>query len=143
MHTKILINLAVQHIDRKNVRALAERLEIAHGVMYEWRNGTKPIPDERIQQLAKIAGEDAGRWLLLIRSEQDKGDLGKEWAKLYKRLTATAATLIIGAGVSLSAPSYASMANRENTESLKNTGGPCWNRTSDQRIKSPMLCRLS
>ncbi|MCD8456525.1 hypothetical protein FUT69_08405 [Xylella taiwanensis] len=136
MYVKKLIELAVQRLDRSNVHALAERLEIAHGVLYEWRNGTKPIPDERIRQLAKIAGEDAGHWLLLIRSEQDKGDLGREWAKLYKRLTTTVATLVVGVGVSLPHTSQASMTNHGGVEALKKAGGPCWNRTSDQRIKS-------
>ncbi len=71
------------------------------------------MPEERIRQLAKFAGEDPGHWLLLIKSEQEKGDLGKEWAKLYKRLTATAATLIAGACVSSSNVSYASIGNKE------------------------------
>lgn len=99
MYARELIDLAIQRLDRKNVLALAERLEIANGIMYEWRKGTKQMPDERIRQLAKIAGEDPGHWLLLIKSEQEKGDLGKEWAKLYKRLTATAATLLLGGGI--------------------------------------------
>ncbi|MDD0923772.1 DUF3693 domain-containing protein [Xylella fastidiosa] len=80
--------------------------------MYEWRNGTKPIPDERIRQLAKIAKEDAGKWLLLIRSEQDKGELGKEWEKLYKKLTATAATLLIGASITCPNTSQAQSINK-------------------------------
>ncbi|QDS18162.1 DUF3693 domain-containing protein [Xanthomonas arboricola] len=86
MHIKTLIELAVQRLDRKSVRSLSERMGIAHGVLYEWRDGKKPVPDERIQQIAKIAGQDPGPWLLLIHSEQDQGDLGREWAKLYKRL---------------------------------------------------------
>ncbi|ARO68580.1 hypothetical protein B9J09_05630 [Xylella fastidiosa subsp. pauca] len=113
MHATKLIELAVQRLDRKNVRALAERIDIAHGVLYDWKNGNKPIPNERIQELAKIAGEDAGQWLLLIRSEQDQGELSKEWEKLYKRLTATAAALIVGVGVSTANTSHASMGNKE------------------------------
>ncbi|ALR04615.1 DUF3693 domain-containing protein [Xylella fastidiosa] len=113
MHATKLIELAVQRLDRKNVRALAERIDIAHGVLYDWKNGNKPIPNERIQELAKIAGEDAGQWLLLIRSEQDQGELSKEWAKLYKRLTATAATVLVGVGVSIPNASHARMGNKE------------------------------
>ncbi|KAJ4851765.1 DUF3693 domain-containing protein [Xylella fastidiosa subsp. multiplex] len=112
MHTKELIELATKQLERKNVLALAERLEVANGIMYEWRNGTKPIPDERIRQLAKIAKEDAGKWLLLIRSEQDKGELGKEWEKLYKKLTATAATLLIGASITCPNTSQAQSINK-------------------------------
>ncbi|PWH28095.1 hypothetical protein CEX93_07270 [Xanthomonas euvesicatoria] len=99
MYIKALIGLAVQRLDRKSVRALAERMGIAHGVLYEWRDGKKPVPDERIQQIAKIAGQDAGEWLLLIHSEQDQGDLGREWAKLYKRLGMTAAGILCAIGI--------------------------------------------
>ncbi|MCS3360666.1 DUF3693 domain-containing protein [Xanthomonas translucens pv. translucens] len=72
---------------------------ITSGVLSEWKKGNKPIPDERIQQLAKIAGQDIGPWLLLIRSEQDQGELGREWAKLYKRLGATAAVFLCVIGL--------------------------------------------
>ncbi|WP_372379943.1 DUF3693 domain-containing protein [Xanthomonas sp. NCPPB 1062] len=95
MYIKALIGLAVQRLDRKSVRALAERMGIAHGVLYEWRDGKKPVPDERIQQIAKIAGQDPGEWLLLIHSEQDQGELGREWAKLYKRLGMAAMALVV------------------------------------------------
>ncbi|WP_038284171.1 hypothetical protein, partial [Xylella fastidiosa] len=33
----------------------------------------------------------------------------------------------------------ASIANREALEGVNQAGGPCWNRTSDQRIKSPSV----
>nr|WP_276533672.1 DUF3693 domain-containing protein [Xylella fastidiosa] len=95
------------------MRGLADQLGIGHTSLNDWQREIKPMPEERIRQLAKFAGEDPGHWLLLIKSEQEKGDLGKEWAKLYKRLTATAATLIAGACVSSSNVSYASIGNKE------------------------------
>ncbi|MFE8348568.1 MAG: DUF3693 domain-containing protein [Xylella fastidiosa subsp. multiplex] len=57
---------------------------------------------------------------------------------MLERLTATAATVLVGAGVSLPNASHASIANREALEGVNQAGGPCWNRTSDQRIKSPL-----
>ncbi|WCF29464.1 DUF3693 domain-containing protein [Xylella fastidiosa subsp. fastidiosa] len=57
---------------------------------------------------------------------------------MLERLTATAATLIVGVGVSVPNASHASMANGEALEGVKQAGGPCWNRTSDQRIKRPL-----
>ncbi|MDD0932632.1 DUF3693 domain-containing protein, partial [Xylella fastidiosa] len=56
---------------------------------------------------------------------------------MLERLTATAATVLVGVGVSLPNASHASIANREALEGVNQAGGPCWNRTSDQRIKSP------
>lgn len=95
MHATTLIELAVQHLDRKSVRALAERMDIAHGVLYEWKNGTKPLPDDRIRQIARIANQDPGPWLLMIKSEQDEGELGRVWAKLAKQLGATAVLIVL------------------------------------------------
>lgn len=98
MHVNTLVELAVQRALRNSLRGLAEQMGVSSGVLSEWKSGTKPIPDERIQQLAKIAGQDAGPWLLLIHSEQDQGELGREWAKLYKRLASTALVVAIAAG---------------------------------------------
>ncbi|WP_230598938.1 DUF3693 domain-containing protein [Xanthomonas albilineans] len=69
--------------------------------MNDWRRGLKPVPDERIRQLAKFAGQDPGVWLLLIHSEQDEGDLGREWAKLYKRLASATIALLMCIGTAL------------------------------------------
>ncbi|MCG8276638.1 DUF3693 domain-containing protein [Stenotrophomonas sp. NLF4-10] len=80
------------------MRGLAEQIGVTVASLSEWNTGKRPIPDDRIQQLAKIAGQDAGPWLLLIHSEQDQGELGREWAKLYKRLASTALVVAIAAG---------------------------------------------
>ncbi len=60
------------------------------------------------------------------------------WKSMLERLTATAATVLVGVGVSLPNASHASIANREALEGVNQAGGPCWNQTSDQRIKSPL-----
>ncbi|UIT53088.1 DUF3693 domain-containing protein [Xylella fastidiosa] len=121
MHTEKLIKLCVQQALRNSVRGLAEELGLNSVSINDWKLGYKPIPEERIRQLAKFAGEDPGHWLLLIKSEQEKGDLGKEWAKLYKKLTATAATLLIGAGITCPNPSQAqSISEKFTNESSHN-----------------------
>lgn len=115
MHINSLVELAIQRSLRGSLRGLADQMGISSGVLSQWKLGNKPIPDERIQQLARIAGQDAGPWLLLIHSEQDQGELGREWAKLYKRLSATAVVFlcVIGmAGNALSAKAYESNAPR-------------------------------
>ncbi|PPU91426.1 hypothetical protein XalbCFBP2523_14775 [Xanthomonas albilineans] len=101
MHINTLVELAIQRSLRGSLRGLAEQMGISSGVLSQWKLGNKPIPDERIQQLAKIAGQDAGPWLLLIHSEQDQGELGREWAKLYKQLAGAAMALLICIGTAL------------------------------------------
>jgi len=87
------------------MRGLAEQIGVTVASLSEWNTGKRPIPDDRIQQLAKIAGQDPGPWLLLIRSEQDGGELGREWAKLYKRLAGTAVLAALAIG--LISPAFA------------------------------------
>ncbi|WP_343124080.1 helix-turn-helix transcriptional regulator [Xanthomonas oryzae] len=99
MHVDTLVELAIQRSLRGSLRGLAEQMGISSGALSQWKLGNKPIPDERIQQLARIAGQDPGPWLLLIHSEQDQGELGREWAKLYKRLGMTAATILCAVGL--------------------------------------------
>ncbi|WP_341273070.1 DUF3693 domain-containing protein [Xanthomonas oryzae] len=99
MHVDTLIELAIQRSLRGSLRGLAEQMGVSSGIVSQWKLGNKPIPDERIQQLARIAGQEAGPWLLLIHSEQDQGDLGREWAKLYKKLGMTAAGILCAIGL--------------------------------------------
>lgn len=95
------------------MRGLAEQMGVTSAAISEWNQGHKPIPDERIRQLAKIAGQEPGPWLLLIHSEQDKGELGKEWAKLYKRLGMAAMALVLCIGAALPGRAQASSAKDE------------------------------
>jgi len=90
------------------MRGLAEQIGVTVASLSEWNTGKRPIPDDRIQQLAKIAGQDAGPWLLLIHSEQDQGELGREWAKLYKRLAGAAMALFLMFGAMMPKPVKAS-----------------------------------
>ncbi|WP_234878684.1 DUF3693 domain-containing protein [Xanthomonas citri] len=91
------------------MRGLAEQMGIKVASLSEWNTGKYPMPDERIRQLAKIAGQDPGPWLLLIHSEQDQGELGREWARLYKRLGMAAMALVLCIGSALPGRAEASV----------------------------------
>lgn len=104
MHVNTLIELAIQRTERKSLRSLAERIEVSSSKVSEWKTGQAPIPEGRITQLAKLVGHDPGEWLLLIKSEQAEGEVGREWAKLAKRLAATAAALLCAIGLVGHAP---------------------------------------
>lgn len=86
MYAEQLVEKAIQQSLRKSLRSLAAQMGISSGILCEWKQGIKPIPDERIRQLAKIAKVDPGEWLLLIHMEAAPGELGREWRKLAIRL---------------------------------------------------------
>ncbi len=139
MQQKLLIDLAIQHSLRNSLRGLAEQINVSSGVLSEWRNDIKPMPDERIAQICKIAETDGATWMAKIHAEKAQSPTERAvWKSMLERLTATAATVLVGVGVSLPNASHASIANREALEGVNQAGGPCWNRTSDQRIKSPL-----
>ncbi|WP_233341791.1 DUF3693 domain-containing protein [Xylella fastidiosa] len=118
---------------------LAEKIGIKRQTIHQWRQGTAPIADERIAQLCAIAKLDGPTWIAKIHAERAESPTERAaWKSMLERLTATAATLIVGVGVSVPNASHASMANGEALEGVKQAGGPCWNRTSDQRIKRPL-----
>lgn len=99
MHVTTLIELAMQHTGRPSLRPFGELVGVSHAKIAEWKTGAKPIPEDRIRQIARMAGQDPGPWLLLIKSEQEGGELGREWAKLARRLAATAAVLLCAIGM--------------------------------------------
>lgn len=98
MHVETLIALAVQHALRKSMRGLADQMGIKVASLSDWKTGKSPIPEERVHQLAKIAGQDPGPWLLLIKAEQGEGDLAREWGKLAARLAGMAGAIALAAG---------------------------------------------
>lgn len=111
MHAKTLIALAVQRSLRKSMRALAEQMGVTVATLSEWNTGKRPIPDERIQQLAKLAGQEPGPWLLLIHSEQDGGELGRTWAALAKQLGAVTMAVMLVVGMAFPALAGSKAAN--------------------------------
>jgi transcriptional regulator with XRE-family HTH domain len=90
-----LLDKAVETCSPAKDIALAEKLGVTRQLVNQWRKGTNPLSDERIAQLAKLANEDAGTWLVLVRAEQAQGEAKKEWAKLAKHLGAAAALFAV------------------------------------------------
>ncbi|WP_080507213.1 DUF3693 domain-containing protein [Xylella fastidiosa] len=108
MQQKLLIDLAIQHSLRNSLRGLAEQINVSSGVLSEWRNEIKPIPNERIAQICKIAETDGATWMAKIHAEKAQSPIERAiWKSMLERLTATAATLLIGAGITYPTPSQA------------------------------------
>lgn len=91
-----LLDKAREHCSLPSDGALAERLGVSRQLVSQWRKGHNPLADERIAQVARAAGEDAGVWLVRIRAEQTTGDAAKAWAKLARQLGTAATVAAVG-----------------------------------------------
>lgn len=93
-----LMDLARDHGYATDV-ALAERLGRSKQIASQWRAGTKYPEDETVLEMARIAGQDPGVWLLRIQAERASGAAGRAWAALAKRLGAAAALGFLAMGL--------------------------------------------
>lgn len=69
---------------------LADYLEVTRQTVSQWRKGDAYPDEERIAHFAKLAGEDAGVWLLQVREERSTGAAHAAWRSLLDRLKAAA-----------------------------------------------------
>lgn len=67
-----LISLAKDRGGFESYSALAKRVGVTTATMSQWRSGTAPLSEERLEEFAEIAGENAGFWDIAIRSERAK-----------------------------------------------------------------------
>lgn len=81
-----LLDKAKTHCSPANYGGLAVRLGVTRQVVSAWKTGDEPMPKERIAQTARIAGLDAGEWLIAIEAEQATGDVKKGLQNVLKRL---------------------------------------------------------
>lgn len=71
--------------------ALAERMGVSRQLIYGWRQGKWPMPDDRIAQICAMAHEDAPTWAARIHEEQAKSAAERSmWAQMVRRLSAAA-----------------------------------------------------
>ncbi|WP_058569997.1 DUF3693 domain-containing protein [Xylella fastidiosa] len=95
----ILLDKAKESCARKSDAAIAEALKVSAQTIMQWRKDERRITDEHLMAAIKLAKADP-ELAILIRLESAKTEAEKKaWNTLYKRLTATAATLLIGAGI--------------------------------------------
>lgn len=93
-HVEKLLDKAAHKCERPSYRALAERMGVTSASLSQFKLGQVPMPDERIVQAAKIAGEDPDLWLLIVKAEQTQGEAGKVWARLARKFGAAAAIFL-------------------------------------------------
>lgn len=84
--------------------ALAAKLDVSRQVLNQWRNGSRPLPHERIAQLCALAHLDAGAWVAAIHVERAEDRAEKAmWKSVLDRLGPVAAAVglvVVGLGLS-------------------------------------------
>lgn len=89
-----LLDKARDACSARSDAALADHLQVSRQLVSQWRKGANPLSDDRIAQIARVAEEDGGAWLLLIHAEQASGQAKKDWATLARRLGAAAVVVL-------------------------------------------------
>lgn len=77
--------------------ALAQTFGVHRQAVSKWRNGDAYPSENHIAQLAEMAGDDAGAWLVLIQAERATGKAAKAWASVAQRIGHAAAVAGLGA----------------------------------------------
>jgi transcriptional regulator with XRE-family HTH domain len=89
-----LLDTARKACSLRSDSELATLIGVSRQLVSQWRNGSNPMSDERVAQLAELAKSPADSWLLAVRAEQAHGAAAKHWQSLVKRF-ATAAALAL------------------------------------------------
>lgn len=67
---RVIVDRAFQRGGFDSYADLAERVGVSAPTLSQWRGGTNPIPDRRLEQLCTISGDDAGVFRLAIMAEE-------------------------------------------------------------------------
>jgi hypothetical protein len=110
----ILLDKAVKTCSPANYNGLATRLNVSRSLVSAWKTGKFPFPQERIAEVARIAHQDAGDWLVLIEAEQARGEAKKAYGSLARRLGIAALLALLCAPVLASTNAAGSPAIRIN-----------------------------
>jgi transcriptional regulator with XRE-family HTH domain len=85
-----LLDLAKEKCQCATDAALAGRIHVSRAYLSSWRNGKDVMPDDRVVQLALLAGVDPADWLVLITTEQTTGATHRAWERVLQRLAIAA-----------------------------------------------------
>lgn len=106
-----LLDRAKEVCSLKTDTALAARLGVSRQLLSNWRKANDPIADDRIVQLARVAKEDPGTWLVAIHAELAQGETARTWLNIAKKLGYAATLAFLGlAATTLPGTAYAATA---------------------------------
>jgi transcriptional regulator with XRE-family HTH domain len=86
-----LLDISRKACSLRSDSELAASVGVSRQLVSQWRNGSNPMSDERVAQLAEMAKIKPDSWLLAVRAEQAHGAAAKHWRSLVQRLGSAAA----------------------------------------------------
>ena len=78
-----------------NYTDISERLDRSKQLVTNWRSGTKVPTDGDVLALARMAGENADKWLAIAQAARVEGEAKTRWEGIARRLAATATLLAV------------------------------------------------
>ena len=76
---------------------ISERLDRSKQLITNWKSGKKVPTDGDVLALARMAGENADKWLAIAQAARTEGEAKSHWEAIAKRLGAVAALLLVAA----------------------------------------------
>lgn len=69
---------------------ISERLDRSKQLITNWKSGKKVPTDGDVMALARMAGENADRWLAIAQAARSDGEARVRWVQIAQRLAGTA-----------------------------------------------------
>lgn len=78
---------------------ISERLDRSKQLITNWKSGKKVPTDGDVMALARMAGENADKWLAIAQAARSDGEARVRWVQIAQRLAGTAclALCVMGA----------------------------------------------
>jgi transcriptional regulator with XRE-family HTH domain len=83
---------------------ISERLDRSKQLITNWKSGKKVPTDGDVLALARMAGENADKWLAVAQAARTEGEAKTRWEQIAQKLGAVAMALVIGVGLASPAP---------------------------------------
>ena len=77
-----------------NYTEIAERLDRSKQLVTNWRKGDKVPADGDVMALARMAGQDADKWLAIAQAARTEGEAKARWEHIAQRLGNAAAVAL-------------------------------------------------
>lgn len=83
---------------------ISERLDRSKQLINNWKSGKKVPTDGDVLALARMAGENADKWLAIAQAARTEGEAKTRWEQIARRLSMAAMTLVVWVGLASPAP---------------------------------------
>lgn len=89
---------------------ISERLDRSKQLITNWKSGKKVPTDGDVLALARMAGENADKWLAIAQAARTEGEAKTRWEQIAQKLGAVAMALVMGVG--LASPAHVQAAEK-------------------------------